>query len=207
MTMNGLIEIGESLSYYEEDELIYLITNETLNTNLLAMRLREIIEIDTNSDFKEFISSIHDEIMHYANRYGELYDAMIEITACSLPNMNTQFVNSDEYYMEYDRNNELLRVLISNNANRQIDMAFILDRGLFRLLKISKEYKGLTFDEIVDDVHVMGVLMECSYDFTITEEPFSEELLIEYIKKFIADNQALVAFPDFPIQQLKSSRK
>ena len=208
--MNGFVELGTTcVNYYENDRRIYSVILDNLYTDLFSVKLCRIVEIDTNVS-GEFVRSIHDIIMVNINRFNELYGSMCISKICKLPAMDTHVNNSDEYRIFPPTHDGCMFVTIncSPDCTTYISIAFQYDGA-----HMYTSWKGnmrLTFNETFDDTldaEYYACMVHLNNIFEITEEEFNEELFIEYIKKFIKNNKELVAFPDFPIQQLKSSRK
>lgn len=190
--------------YNNDVILIYWVFKYNLYTELLFMNLGKIISLpDDEVDLLDFVKSNHDIILYNVNKFNELYNSVTKMKICKLPNPNMQFVNSDEYYIEYHKEYKKVRVLFSYNCDRKIDCCILFHNDCYNLLKLKTE--ELTFNEINDDV-LISTHTDKIYYIEITDEEFDEVLFINYIREFINNNKKLISFPDIPTQNIKSAK-
>lgn len=190
--------------YNNDVILIYWVFKYNLYTELLFMNLSKIISLpDDEVDLLDFVKSNHDIILYNVNKFNELYDSVTKMKICKLPNPDMQFVNSDEYYIEYHKEYKKVRVLFSYNCDRKIDCCILFHNDCYNLLKLKTE--ELTFNEIDDEV-LISTHTDKIYYIEITDEEFDEVLFINYVREFINNNKKLISFPDIPTQNIKSAK-
>lgn len=199
---------GEVIYCYKDKTLIYWVFNYNLYTTSLFMNLSKIVSLpDDEVDLLDFVKSNHDIILYNVNKFNELYNSITKMKFYKLPNPNMQFVNSDEYHIEYHKQCKRIRVLFSYNCDRKIDCCILFYEGYCSLYKLDDKFIGSTFDEInnvtIKYVQRINYIKIADKEF---DEEFDEVLFINYVREFINNNKKLISFPDIPTQNIKSAK-